>query len=987
MKSRSSSMTTRWFLPVVTLAVVGCGPSSIKPAPDQGPGNQGDLAISGGSDGSVPSDSGVPDDGGTPGADMTPIGPGLPDVTQYVNPFIGTANALNVDNPVGGGAGGSDFPGATVPWGMVAYSPDTPGGSPSGYIYGATSISGFSMTHFSGAGCANGGDLPLLALVDPTVTSFNFTHAMEHAAPGYYDVTSDANVRVELTATARTGMARITFPPNSNGTIVLDTTRSQTQTGITDNKLIVATTNDGITGYSQAGKFCGGGTYRIYFTMSFDRPWKTSTTTGGKAVLGFDTSTTQVVNVKIGLSYTSQPNATTNLTAENPGFDFDAIRAAAKTAWNTRLNAIQVTGGTADNNTKFYTALYHSLLHPNVYSDVNGDYMTFDGAQDEVAAGHVQYANFSGWDIYRSQVQLAALLFPDVWSDVVQSLVNDAQQCGAFPKWSQNNVEDNVMAGDPGALIVANSWAFGATNFDIPGAVAIMRKQTLDPTTTCKNTNELPDLSDYMGHGYTPYDAPNYWSASDTLEYGVRDAAVARFAAANGDPDLARITTGRSAYWRNMVDTAVTPNALIEPRHGDGTFLSPPLAANAGFNNGFTEASAEQYSWYVPHDLRSLFDTYGGNSAVVSRLDTFFTSINAGGSSAYCYIGNEPDFSAPFMYDWAGAPWRTQQIVNRSLTEAFTALPSGMAGNDDLGAMSSLIVWFMMGVYPEVPGVGGLAIASPSFPGITLNLGNGKKFAITSTGGGANSFYVQSAKLNGAATTSLWLPVATVLAGGSLDFALGSSASTWGGGVADAPPSFGPGNFSSPAAAYNQRGVSTDGVASLVNFDGVGFSYSSGQMTSAGVGATSFSYTKVTPNVTFPMAVGSTLDNFIVSGQTLTFTTTQKGGSLAWLGASVEGSSSGSGTITYSDGTTAAFTLGLTDWTIGGNPTGTPSYGNQIAVPMTARNAGTTQQAVSTFLFYASTPLDATRTIASVTMPAQSSGGGQMHVFSYVLMP
>jgi predicted alpha-1,2-mannosidase len=982
MKSRSSSVKLRWFLPVVTLAAVGCGPSSSNPTTDMGPGNSGDLATH--SDGAAPDDLAQAGDAGPVGPDMV-VAPGLPDVTQYVNPFIGTADALNVDNPVGGGAGGSDFPGASVPWGMVAFSPDTPGGSPSGYIYSAASISAFSLTHFSGAGCANGGDLPMLALVDPTVTSFNFSKAKEHASPGYYDVTSDVNVRVELTATPRTGMARVTFPPNSNGTITLDITRSQAQSTITGGSMTAATTNDGLTGFTQAGNFCGGGKFPIYFTIKFDRPFKsTSTVTGGKAVLAFDTSTTQVVNVKIGLSYTNQNNAAANLTAENPGFDFDGIHAAAKTAWNTRLNAIQVTGGTADNNTKFYTALYHSLLHPNVYSDVTGDYMGFDSVQHLVSTGRTQYSNFSGWDIYRSQVQLVSLLFPDIWSDVVQSLVNDAQQCGAFPKWSQNNVEDFVMAGDPGALIVANSWAFGATNFDIPGALTIMRNQTLDPTTTCKGYNELPDLSDYIGHGYTPYDAPNYWSASDTLEYGVRDAAVARFAAANGDPDLARITTGRSAYWRNIVDTATTPNALMEPRHGDGTFLNPPLAANAGFNNGFTEASVEQYGWYAPHDLRGLFDMYGGNSAVVPRLDTFFTSINAGGTSAYCYIGNEPDFSAPFMYDWAGAPWRTQQIVNRSLTEAFTALPSGMAGNDDLGAMSSLIVWFMMGVYPEVPGVGGLAIASPSFPGITVNLGNGKKFAFTSSGSG---YYVQSAKLNGSATTSLWLPVATVLAGGSLDFVLGSAASTWGGGVADAPPSFGPGNFTSPATAYNHRGVSVDGAVSTVNFDGVGYSYSSGQMTAAGVGATSFVYSKVTPNITFPMAVGSTLDNFVISGQTLSFTTAQKGGSIAWLGSSVEGSTSGTGTIKYTDGTTAAFTLGFTDWTIGGNSMGAPVYGNQIAVTMSARNAGAQQQNVSTFLFYASTPLDSTKTVASVTMPQQSSSGGLMHVFSYVLTP
>ena len=976
MKSRSSSSTLTWLFPVV-MAAVGCGPSTITPGTDMS-GSNGDLAITG-ADMTVPSDGSMPSGGDLAGADMT--GPVLPDVTQFVNPFIGTDNAPNVVNPVGGGAAGDDFPGATVPWGMVAFSPDTPGASPSGYAYSATQISGFSMTHFSGAGCANGGDLPLLALVDPTATTFNFSHAQEKASPGYYSATSDANVQVELTATARTGMARITFPPNSNATIVLDTTRSQTQSGITALAMTAAATNDGLSGYTLGGKFCGGGTFPLYYTITFDRPWKTSTIAGGKATLGFDASTTQVVNVKIGISYTNQTNSKANLTAENPAFDFDGIHTAAKTAWNTRLNAIQANGGTGDDTTKFYTALYHSLLHPNVYSAVTGDYMGFEGVQHSVAAPHVaQYSNFSGWDIYRSQVQLAALLFPDIWSDVVQSLVNDATQCGAYPKWSQNNVEDNVMAGDPGSLIVANSWAFGATNFDTATAVSVMHNMTTNTGANCHGATELPALNDYIGRGYPATD--DGWSASDALEYAARDAAVARFAAANGDPDLARIAGARSTYWRNELDQAATPNPSIEPRNANGSWPTP-LAPSAGFNAGFTEASAEQYTWYAPQDLPGLFTLMGGNSAVVPRLDTFFTQMNAGGSSAYCYIGNEPDFSTPFMYDWAGAPWRTQSVVHRALSEAFSTMPGGMPGNDDLGAMSSLVVWFMMGLYPELPGVGGVAIASPSFPSIAVHLGNGKTFQINSTGGSSTSYYVQSATLNGAATTSLWLPVSTILAGATLDFTLGTNASTWGGGVADAPPSFGPGSFASVSTAYNARGISPNATPAAANFDGLGYSYSAEQMTANGVGATSFGYN----GITFPMApAGSTLDNIVANAQTLTFSTTQKGGSIAWLGSSEDGPASGTGTITYTDGTSAAFTLALSDWTLGGGG-GAQAPGNVTALTTAARNqSGGGQQTLNVYLFYTSTTLDPTKTVASVTLPGQVSSG-MLHIFSYVLTP
>jgi predicted alpha-1,2-mannosidase len=976
MKLDKGSVFSAWLLSAMAAAVLGCGPSAGQGSQDLGVGGNGgdDLAVGGNGDLATDNDHDLA--GVTGGPDMTPPGPPLTDLTGFVNPFIGTAKAPNVTNPVGGGSGGSDFPGASVPWGSIAFSPDTPNGEPSGYAYEDTSITGFSLTHFSGAGCPNGGDLPILALVDPAATSFPFQHAHEHAAPGYYDVTSDANVRVELTATLRTGMARFTFPAGSNATVVFDASRSQTASKITSFQVTPAATNDGLTGYSQGGRFCGGGTFPVYFSVKFDRAWTKSTIQNGKAVLSFDAGSNQTVKMKIGISYFSQPNAQLNLDGENSGFDFDAVRAAAKQAWNQRLNAIEVGGGSDDDKTKFYTALYHALLHPNVYSDVTGDYMGFDSVTHKTDAGRVQYANFSGWDIYRSQVQLAALLFPDVWSDVLQSLVNDAQQCGAFPKWSQNNVEDNVMAGDPGSLIVANAYAFGAKNFDTAGALAVMRQMSLVPGTACNGAVELPALDSYIGLGYTPLN----WSASDALEYGARDAAVAQFATALGSSDLARIVTARSGYWRNQLNTSATPNPSIEPRNGNGTWPTP-LAPADGFNNGFTEASAEQYTWYVPQDLRSLFDAFGGNSAVVKRLDAFFTNINAGGTSAYCYIGNEPDFSTPFLYDWAGAPWRTQDVVRRALTEAFTTAPGGMAGNDDLGAMSSLIAWFMMGMYPELPGVGGVALASPSFAAITLHLPAGKTFKITTSG--LPGRYVQSAKLNGTATTRLWLPAATMLAGGTLDFTLGDSPSTWGSAAGDAPPSFGPGTFTQLGAAFNSRCITTDAAPNAGNCDGFSWSYSAEALAAAGVTGTTFTFN----NVAFPWpAASSTLDNFIPSGQTISVSTTQSGGKLAVLGSASAGPSTGTGTLTYSDGTTKPFTLGFSDWTLGGGGA-TPMAGNQIALTTTYRhNTGGGKDTVKTYIFYTEVPLDAGKTLASVTLPPTVSAG-RMHVFSFAVAP
>jgi predicted alpha-1,2-mannosidase len=954
----------------------GTGPGGHNPG--VGGNGSGDMATTGGGGGDDMSvgggGSGGSGGGGGVGPDMAPGIP-LPDVTQYVNPFIGTANAPNVTNPVGGGEGGSDFPGATVPWGMVQFSPDTPNASPSGYGYDATAITGFSLTHFSGAGCPNEGDLPILATLSPSATQFPFKHTNEHATPGYYDVTSDDNVRVELTATLRTGFARFTFPSGSNATVIFDTSRSQTASGITDNQVNATASNDGLSGYTVAGKFCGGGTFPIYYVVAFDHAWKTSSISGGKAVLSFDAGSNQTVKMKVGISYFSQANAQANLSAENSGWDFDAVHAAAKQSWNTRLNAIQVTGGSNDDMTIFYTALYHALMHPNVYSDVTGDFKGFDNVSLKTANGRVQYANFSGWDIYRSQVQLMALLFPDVWSDVVQSLVLDAQQCGAFPKWSQNNVEDNVMAGDPGSLIVANAYAFGAHNFDTKSALEVMRAMSFNINASCNGSVELPALDNYGGLGYTAVN----WSASDVLEYAVRDAAVAQFAKANGDNDLARVIGARAGYWRNQLDSAATPNPSIEPRNPDGSWPTP-LGPAQGFNNGFTEASAEQYTWYAPQDLPSLFTAFGGKAAVVTRLDAFFTQINAGGTSPYCYIGNEPDFAAPFLYDWAGAPWRTQDVVYRALHEAFSNTPGGMAGNDDLGAMSSLVVWFMMGMYPELPGVGGVAIASPAFPSITLNLPAGKTVKITSSGTG---HYIQSAKLNGKDSTSLWLPVATMLAGATLDYTLGATQSAWGSGASDAPPSFGPGQFAALADGYNDHGIVSDSATASAtgNFDGYGWVYSAEALKAAGVTGSTFTFN----GVAFPWATsGSTLDNFIADGQTITFTA-QQGGKIAWLGAASSGPTTGTGTINYADGS-VQFTLGFSDWTLnGGN--GTVMTGTQTALTTTYRdNTAGQKDNTKAYVFYAETALDPKRTLVSVTMPGQVSAG-RLHIFSFAATP
>jgi predicted alpha-1,2-mannosidase len=631
-------------------------------------------------------------------------------LATYVDPFIGTGLALTTGGAIGGGQGGSVFPGADVPFGMVQFSPDTPNGQPSGYLYTDTQIDSFSLTHFSGAGCPNGGDVQILPVVSSAQTAVTYAKADEHAAAGYYTVKTSDGVTVELTATPRAGVARFTFP-SSGGTLVVDATKNDVFQPVG----AITTSGKTLDGVTWSGKFCGSqNETQLWFHAEVDQPFSATQVSPGKVRLAFSGSAP--VTMSVGISYVSAANATLNDTTEVGSSTFDALHAAATNAWNERLNAIQVTGGNEAEKTKLYTALYHALLHPNVFSDVNGQYVGFDKATHTVPAGHAQYANYSGWDIYRSQVQLVAFLFPDVSSDMLQSLVNDAQTCGYFVMWSQNNADDDVMAGDPGALIVANAYAFGARGFDQKTALQIL---THPPASnyTCSNPNVLTPGSPYVAQGYL---TPSYYggAASSTLELANRDYAVAQFAQAQGDAAHAKVYLGRAGAWKYLYTPYVGPGGgagpvSLQARDANGNFVTPMMAP--ADETSTIEGSSEQYLWFVPFAIPDLVNVLGGQAAFTARLDTFLTKLNAGQSSPYLYMGNEPSFEIPWEYNWAGAPSHTQAAIHQIVETVFDTTPgTGIPGNDDLGAMSSWLVWAMLGIYPELPGVGGWTLTAPT---------------------------------------------------------------------------------------------------------------------------------------------------------------------------------------------------------------------------------------------------------------------------------
>ncbi|GGQ87973.1 GH92 family glycosyl hydrolase [Couchioplanes azureus] len=718
------------------------------------------------------------------------------DLTRHVNPFIGTDDS-NSPNPVGGGAGGSTFPGATVPFGMVQFSPDTPTASPSGYRDRDRTIESFSLTHFNGAGCPNNEDLPILPVTGTlgaspgsawTSYASAYTKSNESAAPGYYRNRLDRyGVDAELSATTRTGALRLTYPASTTARVLINVSRSATG----DRDGTVTVSGNRVWGEHTAGGFCGGRTFPMYFSILFDRAptgfgtFRGTTVSAGSAstsgtrsgaYVTFDTTSNPVVHATVGISFVSVANARDNATAEADSFA--TVRANADAAWNSALNRIQVTGGSGTDLQKFYTALYHVLQNPNVSSDTNGQYRGFDGAVH--TASHPVYQNYSGWDIYRSWAALVALIAPEVMSDIVKSMVLDGQQGGLLPKWSHQSVEDFVMPGDPGPIVVGSAYAFGVRGFDTAAALALMKKSATGGST--QGVVLRGNHATYAANQFIP------GNPSETLEYAASDFAIAQFARALGDTGGYATYSARSQYWRNLFNGE---SSYIHTR--DGGWRQP---LNPAQESPYVEGNAAQYTWMVPHNLGALVTLMGGPATAVQRLDHHFTELNGGLSRPYFYIGNEPEHNVPWAYHAARKPAGASDAVRRVMAESFTTGAGGLPGNDDLGATSAWYVWSALGFYPVTPGADTLAAHGALFPSVQIQRGPGN---ITVTGGSAVNRYVQALSVDGSATGRSYFRYADIADGATIAFTQGGSPSAWGTGAGDVPPSFGAGR-DQPAA-------------------------------------------------------------------------------------------------------------------------------------------------------------------------------------------
>jgi predicted alpha-1,2-mannosidase len=755
--------------------------------------------------------------GGGPGGS----GPGGgADPAVSVNPFIGTGSGGAVVGDV------DTFPGASLPFGMVQWSPDTPRRPPGGgYAFDDHDITGFSLTHLSGVGCATGGDLPFLPWTgalptDPATASLPFTHADETASPGAYAVTA-GGVRTELAVTKRTGLARVTYPRTGQAALLVKVAGSQNGSAGT----AFTTVGDReITGSVTSGRFCGQpNSYTVYFAAMFDRPFTASGTWGsatGSApaargpasrreaaatgtVAGgfvtFDTRADPTVRVQVAVSYVDVAGAEANLRGEATTFDLDTVRAAARLAWNRMLGRIRIGGGTSDQRTQFTTALYHALLGPNLFSDADGRYLGFDGRTHRTDRAHPQYTNVSGWDVYRCEVPLLALIAPEETSDMMTSLLRDADTGGWLPKWPVAAGYTGVMNGDAADPILANAYAFGARGFDRRHAVDLMvRGAEANGPVGQGFYLPRPSQEPYLRLGYVPNTqstsispVPN--GASETLEYAIDDFAIARLASATGRSDVATRFHARSQNWANLFDTAT---GYVLPRDADGAFPPGPPAppAGSGFGqSGFQEGNAAQYTWMVPQNLRALADGIGGDAAIAARLDAYFTKLNVGPNEPFHWQGNEPTFGTPWVYDSIGQPWKTQATVRRIMTELFHPTPGGEPGNDDVGALSSWYVWASLGLYPQTPGVPMLVLGSPLFPHIDIDAGAGRRIVIDAPAAGAGRPYLRSLRVNGQLSSHNWVgvPERGVL---RLDADLSATPDLRRGtGSGDAPPSFGAG--------------------------------------------------------------------------------------------------------------------------------------------------------------------------------------------------
>ena len=664
---------------------------------------------------------------------------------DFVNPFIGTSNY------------GATYPGPIAPRGMASISPFNVAGPQNmplekdsrwlsnPYVNENTFLTGFSHVNLSGVGCPDLGVLLLMPTTGDLETDhlkYGTTYSNEVAKTAYYSTTLDKyNVKGEFTASKRVGVSKFTFPKGKSN-VLLNLGLGLTNEEGAMVKIVSATE---IEGMRSVGSFCynsADAAYPVYFVAKFSKPaaefgvWKKPETYEGveaqwmayngkmrimknatRMVVGNEIGTyftynfeeESTVEVQIGVSYVSIANARENLERETGNKSFETVYQETYNEWNNLLSRIKVEGGSKDDKTIFYTALYHTLIHPNTLNDVNGEYPEIKTGKIGTTEG-TRFTVFSLWDTYRNLHQLMSLVYPQQQSDMVKSMIDMYDENGWLPKWELNSTETFTMVGDPASIVITDTYLKGIRDFDVEKAYEAMLKGA----DQIENNPVRPGLKSYIENGYLP--AKSGGSVSTTEEYNTADHAIALLAKELGKTDDYKRFKKRSLSYKNLFDSKF---GLLRPKHADGSWyepFDPDAGANFAKNVGYIEGNAWQYAFMVPHDIKGLMQLMGGSKQFSKNLQHVFDTDQFD-------MANEPDIAYPYLFNYVkGQEWRSQQLVHKLVREYFQNKPAGLPGNDDTGTMSAWLVYSMMGIYPISPGETSYAITTPMFDKITIQL-------------------------------------------------------------------------------------------------------------------------------------------------------------------------------------------------------------------------------------------------------------------------
>ena len=701
------------------------------------------------------------------------------DYVKYVNPFIGTDFT------------GNTYPGAQVPFGMVQLSPDNglPGWDRiAGYFYPDSTIAGFSHAHLSGTGAGDLYDISFMPVTHPVKEApaplgihSLFSHNDEAASAGYYRVLlKDYNINVELTATERCGIQKYTFP-KADASVYLNLAKAMNWDFTTNSKIEVV---DSVTirGYRYSEGWARG--QRIYFVSKFSKPfegYKLDTTSVinpadkkwmGTAYVGrFDFTTQQndEILVRTAISGVSMEGAEKNLLAEASHEDFDRYHREAADRWNRELGKIEVEGSNVDDLTNFYTALYHSMLAPTIYSDVDGGYYGPDKKVHQTD-GWVNYSTFSLWDTYRAAHPLFTFTQPQRVNDMVKSFLAFYDQNGRLPVWNFFASETDMMIGYHSVPVIVDAYMKGIGDFNAEHA--------LEACIATANMDDYRGIGLYKSYGYIPYEKEGE-SVSKTLEYAFDDYCISLMAEKMGKKEIAETFRKRSENYRNLYNPE---SGFMQPRDEKGNFIDGFDAKE--YTTHITESNGWQYFWYVPQNIEGLIGLTGGTDRFAQKLDSMFTYapdakddlpiFSTGMIGQYAH-GNEPSHHVIYLFNAVKQPWKTQEYTAKVMHELYLNTPAGLCGNEDCGQMSAWYVFSAMGFYPVNPNGLTYEIGTPLFPKVSMHLANGKIFTVTAPAVSRENKYIQSVKVNGQPYDKSYLTHDLILSGASVEFTMGAT--------------------------------------------------------------------------------------------------------------------------------------------------------------------------------------------------------------------